>query len=73
MGIVVFVILRVFVFDTDYDWPIGCIVLSLDSIAFGIFSLGSTLRSCCLKPKIAGEAAGGVLGADDETEAKTEI
>ena len=70
MGTVVFVILRAAgIFDTDYDWPIGCIILSLDSIAFALFSLGSTLRSC-LKPgteDVAVEAAG---GAEDET--KTE-
>ncbi len=71
MGTVVFVILRAWgIFDTDYDWPIGCIILSLDSIAFGVFSLGSTLRNC-LKCGTAGEKAS--EGSDTETEAKTEV
>ena len=71
MGTVVFVILRAWgIFDTDYDWPIGCCILSLDSIAFALFSLGSTLRNC-LRPGTEGEAAEGAGGSEDETKTET--
>ncbi len=70
MGTVIFVILRAFrIFDTDIDWLYGSLLISLDSIAFALFSLGSTLRTC-LRP--AGECGRGEAptGSDDET--KTE-
>lgn len=70
MGTVIFVLLRAFkVFDTDLDWMYGSMLVSLDSIAIALFSLGSTLRSC-LNPE--GECGRKEVptGSDDET--KTE-
>lgn len=71
MGTVVFVILRGWgIFDTDYDWPIGCCLVSLDSISFALFSLGSTLRNC-LKPAAQGETEAAAEGSEDETKTET--
>jgi hypothetical protein len=72
MGTLIFVILKIFkVFDTDFDWPIGCGLVSLDSIALGLFSLGSTVRSCW--PGVGGgDGAGEETRVSSEDETKTE-
>ncbi len=72
MGTLIFVILKIAkVFDTDFDWPIGCALVSLDSIALALFSLGSTVRA-----SVPGLGGGDELGEEtrvsSEDETKTE-
>ena len=71
MGTVIFVILRAaHVFDTSTDWFFGCLLISLDSLAFALFSLGSTIRGCLKPDLVGGKEPETVMGSEDET--KTE-
>lgn len=72
MGVLIFTVLRISgVLQTDWDWVIGCFLVSLDSIALSVFYLGSTLRTFA-KGEFGSQTDAEKITVSSEDETRTE-